>query len=192
MKRQAVLKSPHARWDVTTPEAFSWLYAVGCIDMREIEAQRDEEHLISTGYFSHLRDCVTDGLKPSDDVIRRVFHRPFDILGNSCTIEDMVRYWRVTHRNPTEKTPVFKVQVAPYTKKMYPREDRDGVWWESYAFDVRSDTFEYIRLHNIHGYALEAGSWVYAHITGAGNGTMFGIIAEEVPGDDPVHRAFSY
>ena len=103
---------------VHTPESFCWLYAIGCIDMREQEMMASGEHQISRGYFSHLRDCVTAGRKPSDDVIRRIFRRPFETLGEDCTLEQMMHYWRVAHQSPTEKTPVFKVQIVPYTKKM--------------------------------------------------------------------------
>ena len=173
--------------EVVTPEAFCWRYAVGCIDMREMEAQRDEEHLISKGYFPHLRDCITSKRMPSDDVSRRVFRRPFDALGTDCTLEDMQHYWRVSHRSLSEKTPVFKVQVAPYTDESHKRRNSIEGMWEAWIFDPRTDKFERLRLHNIHEYALEHGAWVYVHITGSN----FGIIAEEVPEDDLVYRAFA-
>jgi hypothetical protein len=162
--------------------------------MREQEMMASGEHQISKGYFSHLRDCVTSGRKPSDDVIRRVFRRPFEILGENCTLEEMQHYWRVTHRNPIEKTPVFKVQIAPYTKKMYPREDREGMWWETRILDLDTgaEHFERMLLHNIHRYDLTPGMWVFAHVTVSGHDAMCGIIAEEVPADDPVYQAFAY
>jgi hypothetical protein len=153
--------------------------------------QASGEHQISKGYFNDLRKRVTEGRKPSDDVIRRVFRRPFEALGESCTLEEMTRYWRMTHRDTSEKTPVFKVQIAPYTKKMYPREDRDGMWWETRIFDPRTKQFERLMLHNVHGYTLVPGAWVYAHVTVTGSDAMYGIIAEEVPADDPVYQAFS-
>ena len=174
-----------------TPEAFCWLYAAGCIDMREQEMVASGEHQISKGYFTDLRNCVATGRKPSDDVIRRIFRRPFEALGESCSLEEMVYYWRVTHRNPTEKTPVFKVQIAPYTKDVWPREDRDGMWWETRVFEPKLEQFERLMLHNVHRYALTPGTWVFAHATTIGSDAMYGIIAEEVPGDDLVYRAFA-
>jgi hypothetical protein len=175
-----------------TPEARLWLYGIGCIDMREQEMQASGEHQISKGYFTHLRDCVTSNRKPSDDVIRRIFRRPFEILGESCTLEEMTHYWRVTHQSQTEKTPVFKVRIAQYTKKMYPREDRDGMWWETRIFDPHTKQFERLMLHNVHGHILTPGAWVYAHVTVTGSDAMYGIIAEEVPADDVVYQAFAY
>lgn len=174
-----------------TPEAFCWLYAAGCIDMREQEMMATGEHQISKGYFTHLHDCVTTGRKPSDDVVRRIFRRPFEILGEHCSLEEMVRYWRVTHRKPGEKTPVFKVQIAPYTKKMYPREDREGVWWETRILEPKAKQFERLMLHNIHQYSLVSEAWVFAHVTTIGSDAMYGVIAEEVPPDDAIYRAFA-
>lgn len=187
--------------NIMTPEAFCWLYAAGCVDAREQEMVASGEHQISKGYFAHLYDCVETGRKPSDDVVRRIFRRPFEILGESCTLDEMMHYWRVTHQNPTEKTPVFKVQIAPYTKKMYPREDRDGMWWETRIFDWRAKRFERLFLHDVHQYAhqytptsgtsiLAPGAWVFAHATTIGSDAMYGIIAEKVPVGDPVHLAF--
>lgn len=182
------------RLSAPTVETYCWLYAAGCIDGREQEVLRSGEHGISHEDFEELRRHLEQETLPPDDLVRRVFRRPFETLGEDCTLADMQYYWRVTHRNLSEKTPVFKVQIAPYTKSMQPREDRHGRWWDTYVFNPmagEAGAFMYLRLHNVHGYTLTPGTWVFAHVGVIGSDAMAGIIAEEVPGDDPVYGAFA-
>jgi len=186
--------SGEIRWRTQTPESFCWLYAAGCIEGREQEVLRSGEHGISHEDFEELRRHLEQGTLPPDELVRRVFRRPFEALGEDCTLADMQYYWRVTHRNLSEKTPVFKVQIAPYTKSMQPREDRHGKWWDTYVFNPMAGVegaFMYLRLHNVHGCTLTPGTWVFAHVGVIGSDAMAGIIAEEVPGDDPVYGAFA-
>ena len=87
----------------TNAEEFCWLYACGCIDSRlqagtltkEVHNEA-KEHLVHQTY-------------PTPEQIRAWFPKPFAHLDRGetyCTLEDMQRYWRKTHCNVTENTPV--------------------------------------------------------------------------------------
>lgn len=162
--RRTELKEREVNTDIVmTAPARLWLFGAGCIESREQEALARKEHAITKQDFEHLRSCILSGEKPDDDTIRRVFRRPFEILGENCTEEAMRIYWHKTHQDASEKTPVYVVQVAPYYGSIYPRVDRDGVWWETWFYNQKAETFEHRVLHNIHQYKLEPGMMVYIH-----------------------------
>ena len=149
-----------------TPEAFCWLYAAGCVDAKE--------HEIDAIDFKFLKDCIERGNKPPDDMIRRVFHRPFEALDDQCVLEEMHAYWREMHLdNMEENTPVFRAVVSLAQRvPSFP----EGAWYSVwYVHPKTKCPVERPLVHNVHGYDVKEGTIVYIH------GNIIAEVTDEEP-----------
>lgn len=97
-----------------TPEAFCWLYEVGCLDSRHHEGTLSNEE-----YFMAL-DFLFKGEVPPSEVIRKWFPKPFlkleGELHRPCILEEMQDFWRNKHSSKGENTPVYLAEVLSVTE----------------------------------------------------------------------------
>lgn len=92
-----------------SPEAFTWQYALGCLESRYFEGTLSKtEYKRALGF---LRRKET----PPDSYIRKWFPKPFTFLehdGTPCTLEEMQHYWRVLHKSEDQHSPVIEAIVS--------------------------------------------------------------------------------
>ncbi len=98
-----------------TPEEFCWLYAIGCLESRHADGTLTENE-----YNEAVRLAQKNEF-PTPVQVRLWFPKPFESAeektGNvRCTLTEMQNYWRVTHRNSSEQTPVLKCRVLSIPK----------------------------------------------------------------------------
>lgn len=96
--------------EILSPEQFCWLYAAACIEKQQaMKTLSSEECALAMNY-------LRDGCAPSNEQVRAWFPGPFLLLeghsGIHCSLEAMQEYWRYTHREAKEPTPVTVAKVV--------------------------------------------------------------------------------
>ncbi len=136
------------------PETFCWYYAVGCLESRHAEGTlaRDLYDIAN----KHLRERTI----PPPELVHEIFPRPFEALGEQLTLDALQTYWRVTHRDPKENTPVQYAEIVD----LHPADPRrSGVWYMVTYTDVKTGRSVDTVAHNTHGLPLRIGDTVYVH-----------------------------
>jgi len=140
----------------TTPEEFCWLYACGCLE------NRLQARTLTVEAFEEAQKHLADGTYPPPKKVRAWFPKPFRYLEGSgvrTTLREMLFYWRVTHHNETQMTPVYVAQVIQHVSI-----EKEGI--EFIRLEIL-DSFKRngstIVAPNYHRYKLERNVLVYMH-----------------------------
>ncbi|MBP9749730.1 MAG: hypothetical protein KBD21_03290 [Candidatus Pacebacteria bacterium] len=137
-----------------SPHAFCLLYAQACIEIRhERGDMTDDDHRT-------MRRHIHERSEPSVALMYRCFPTVYERVGHHATLRDMQRYWRVTHQNATEGTPVMCATLVELK-----RTDQGGEWWVARAHNPATGRVERRIVCNTQRMlSLTAGDNVYIHV----------------------------